>query len=275
MNSGNPLLINPNTKIKDLLRFNEDLVIHALVELNKNFTKLHNPLLRKLFAGRVTIADACRVGGCSVDAFLLCMKNIGFDTEQETLIEINTQTAVEAGAINKVNALELDVRPILSEGKDPLKIIIQNVGKLNDGQALKLINTFDPIPLYHVLAEKGFTYKTENPAPNTFITWFQKTNDRVKSKETETDKEDLKDFDALLNHFGEETIIRIDVRSLEMPKPMLLIMEKVDQLGSNEALFVNHKKVPVYLLPQLKEKGFEYAIKQIGEGDIHLLIYKQ
>lgn len=274
MSSGNPLLINANTKIRDLLKVNEDLVIDALVDLNKNFSKLHNPLLKKLFAGRVTISDACRVGGVSVDSFLQCMKNIGFTTDSDNRAEVKAGSTAASTAIQKDNVLELDVRPILAGGRDPLKEILQHVGKLHEGQALKIINTFEPIPLYHLMDEKGFRYQTERASENVYITWFQKKKNASMSISTEPVEEADNDFDSLLRHVNDENVVRIDVRSLEMPKPMLLIMQTVDELSDGQVLFVNHKKVPAYLLPELKAKGFEYSIKQIDEGNVHVLIYK-
>lgn len=72
------MLINEQTRIKDLLNFNQEDVIDALVKLNKNFGKLRNPVLRKIFAGRVNIADACKIAHAQVSDFMAAMQHIGF-----------------------------------------------------------------------------------------------------------------------------------------------------------------------------------------------------
>jgi len=66
----------------------------------------------------------------------------------------------------------------------------------------------------------------------------------------------------------------IDVRHLEMPLPMLTILEALENLPENKALFVYHKRIPVFLLPELAERKFDYRIKEISDGEVHLLIFK-
>ena len=67
----------------------------------------------------------------------------------------------------------------------------------------------------------------------------------------------------------------VDVRNLEMPLPMISILEAIQQLEVGQALFVYHKRIPVYLLPELYEKGYSYATKEISENEIHLIIFKE
>ncbi|MDX5436888.1 MAG: DUF1858 domain-containing protein, partial [Pontibacter sp.] len=54
--------IAANTKISAILKANPD-AIEAIAAINRHFEKLRNPLLRKILASRVTIADAARIGG--------------------------------------------------------------------------------------------------------------------------------------------------------------------------------------------------------------------
>ncbi|MBI2925390.1 MAG: DUF2249 domain-containing protein [Verrucomicrobia bacterium] len=55
----------------------------------------------------------------------------------------------------------VDVREDLREGREPFSKIMAAVGKLADGQALKLIAPFEPAPLYAVLGRQGFTHKSK------------------------------------------------------------------------------------------------------------------
>lgn len=66
----------------------------------------------------------------------------------------------------------------------------------------------------------------------------------------------------------------VDVRNLEMPKPMMTILELIEKLPQGNALFVFHKRIPVFLLPELKNRGFDFRIKEINENQVHLLIFK-
>ena len=53
----------------------------------------------------------------------------------------------------------LDVRGALNRGQEPFSLIMQTVGKLNAGQQLRLISPFEPVPLYQVMAQRGFNYQ--------------------------------------------------------------------------------------------------------------------
>jgi len=55
----------------------------------------------------------------------------------------------------------LDAREIEGE---PFGDIMAALERLPDGETLRLINSFEPEPLYDVLAERGFTHETEQVA---------------------------------------------------------------------------------------------------------------
>jgi hypothetical protein len=55
---------------------------------------------------------------------------------------------------------------------------------------------------------------------------------------------------------------------------MHTILEALNTLPVNEALFVYHKRIPVFLLPELEERKFTYRINEVSDAEVHLLIYK-
>src|SRR6185437_10445310 len=55
--------------------------------------------------------------------------------------------------------LTLDVREELRGGGEPLPRLLQAVRDLAPGQALRLLATFEPLPLYALLARKGFGHR--------------------------------------------------------------------------------------------------------------------
>jgi uncharacterized protein (DUF2249 family) len=77
----------------------------------------------------------------------------------------------------------------------------------------------------------------------------------------------------MLEKFGDK-LQRIDVRHLEMPQPMLTILDALDHLDNGTALYVYHKRIPVFLLPELSQRGFDYRVTEIADGEVHLLIFK-
>ena len=50
----------------------------------------------------------------------------------------------------------LDVRDILKAGGEPFSEIMQAVQALVPGQGLRLLATFKPVPLFTVMAQRGF-----------------------------------------------------------------------------------------------------------------------
>jgi len=59
--------------------------------------------------------------------------------------------------MNSPPPLELDVRPLLAAGRPPMAAILNAVNRLAPGQALRLIAPMEPLPLYDLLAQRGYT----------------------------------------------------------------------------------------------------------------------
>lgn len=275
MNSGS-IKINEHTKIAVLIKANP-LTIATLAAFNPHFKKLKNVILRKLLAPRVTIAEACVIGKCKVSDFLSEMKKIGFEIEESTLkSEIKIQNTALFSKSSEV--LDFDVRPILAQEKDPLKLILQKIETLKENQLLRIINDFEPIPLINLLTKKGFQYQTERIDEKTVITSFAKIkdvqNEVFNQKKLVMESAHQDDFEQKLNSFAENKIHFIDVRDLEMPLPMTNILKALDNLQPDEALFVYHKKVPAFLLPELNDRSFQFLIQNTPDHKINMLIFK-
>ena len=56
--------------------------------------------------------------------------------------------------------LILDVRDDLRNGREPFGRIMAAVASLQDGQAMLLIAIMEPVPLYEVMAGRGFAHET-------------------------------------------------------------------------------------------------------------------
>lgn len=271
--------INSNTRISELIKANP-LVIDTLVELNPNFSKLRNPILRNLLARRVSISDACSIAGCKVSDFLDKMVSLGFKTESQAEFSFSTNGGqnITANFTGGLKVVELDVRPVLAAGDDPLKLILQTSKDLKVDECLRIINTFEPIPLINLLSKQGFSTWSERPEKGLVYTWF--VFDKGFREKQGIPKEypgivnTGLEFDRMLESYAPERIHTIDVRNLEMPQPMIRVLENLSKLKEDEALFVYHKKVPVYLLPELEERGFKYLIKNCPDGKINMLICK-
>jgi uncharacterized protein (DUF2249 family) len=58
----------------------------------------------------------------------------------------------------------VDVREDIRRGDEPFDRIMQAVAALEDDQELVIVNVFEPVPLYSVLAQRGFSHETTRTA---------------------------------------------------------------------------------------------------------------
>jgi uncharacterized protein (DUF2249 family) len=269
------MLINSQTKIAALIKHHPD-ALEAIVSLSPDFKKLRNPILRKLMAGRTSISMASKIGGCKPEDFFEKLRPYGFeaDTNPEPQEEVAEQKPLPQFIrdVQAAHIVTLDVRAMLAGGNDPLKLIQQNVKELKQGQVLKIVNTFEPTPLIKLLEKQGFESYVDVLEKDLIETYFYKTDatGEVQLEATSTGNDD---WEQILKRF-ENKLVEIDVRHLEMPMPMMTILESMDKLQPGSALYVHHKRIPVFLLTELKERNFDYRIKEISDGEVFLLIFK-
>jgi uncharacterized protein (DUF2249 family) len=225
-------------------------------------------------AGRTTLAMAAKLGGCQVNDFFQMLEPLGFEIDRATKPLSEEKKAIPdfMASLTKEQVADWDVRPVIASGKDPLTDIIERLKAVEPGHALKIINSFEPTPLILLLEKKGFAHYVNKVSSDQIETYFYRP---VKTRAAEIKKEPVaaKDWEQAVQKFG-ENIHSLDVREMEMPQPMMAIIEALDHLPDHTALYVYHKRIPVFLLPELAERHFDYRIKEIGEGEVHLLIFK-
>ena len=265
------MIVTEKTKISKIIKEKPES-LDAIVSINKHFNKLRNPVLRRILASRVTVAEASRIGEVSIVFFLNKLASIGFEIE---LPKGESGTNISGNDLSKTplksDLISFDVRPIIASGSDPFKEIMKRVELLQVGETLEIINSFEPIPLINILKNKGFDCSTERKDPTTVHAFFKKM--KVVEDNEETVEVPQISFDEKYKTFiGKMKCI--DVRDLEMPEPMTTILSELEKLPTAHSLFVDHKKNPQFLLPELKQRGFEILYNRKSETHLQLLIYK-
>jgi len=172
-----------------------------------------------------------------------------------------------------LETVELDVRPSLASGVDPFNLIMDKLEEIEDNQALLIINTFEPIPLLNILKGKGYNYETTRPSDGVVHTRLFKAE--INTTEVEKPSVDKKNWSfADAEAAFKDKLKEVDVRHLEMPLPMVTILEEVEKIDHNHALYVHHKKLPQYLIPELENRGYTFLSNEIDDQNIKLIIYK-
>ncbi len=155
--------------------------------------------------------------------------------------------------------MHLDVREDIQRGREPFARIMAAVKALAGDQALVLRVPFEPIPLYDVLGKRGFAHWTERRASDDWSVWFYRdTAPRVAPTA------------ALAAPVRRRTVL--DVRGLEPPQPMLRVLQELDWLAPGAELEVHHDRRPMFLYPQLDERGFIHETDEPEPGLVRILI---
>ncbi len=273
------MVINKKTRIGKIIKKNPD-ALHTIVSLSPDFKRLLNPVLRKLVAGRTSISMASKMGKVTPKDFFTALEPLGFEIDWS---DLNNEEEVEAEPMPKYleeldseMIVDFDVRQMIAEGGDPLRPIQEKIKALKAGEALKVITDFEPIPLIKVLERQGFQSHLNYVDSDTIESYFYDSNPTkggIKAMEAEEETSTSGDWQEIMRQFAGQ-LIEIDVRNLEMPGPMMTILETLETLPDGKALYVYHKKVPVFLLSELKDRNYEYRIKDVQEGEVYLIIFK-
>jgi uncharacterized protein (DUF2249 family) len=267
------MIINAQTKISNILKERAE-ALEAIVSLSPKFEKLRNSLLRKIIAPRTTIAAASKIGGCETGDFFKKLAPLGFETGNKTLPTENEVTKTPAFMLKLDTAAVkvLDVRPILSAGKDPLSEIIKLTSTMQTGQVLKLINSFYPEPLVVLLKKQGFETHVQTISDDLVEAYFHKI-EKTTSIPAAAKPPNQAAWNELLEKY-KGRLKELDVSQLAMPLPMITILDALDELPGDHALFVYHKRIPVYLLPELAARKLSFLAKEISEANVNLIIFK-
>jgi uncharacterized protein (DUF2249 family) len=262
--------INPNTRISQLIAEHPD-ALEAIVSIHPRFSKLRNPLLRKLMAARTTIGMASKIAGCSFSDFTAKLRPLGFTVDHSGNESISQEPFPSwLSNAEPENIVELDVRPVLESGKDPLRLIIEKMNALQSNQILCVLNSFEPTPLISLLTNKGyesFVIHEGELCKTYFNASIESTVPSVSLPEVSDGWEERFDF-------YRNNLVEIDVRQLAMPMPMVRVLETLATLPHDKALLVHHRKVPAFLLPELSERKFSYLINEFAPEKVDILIYK-
>ncbi|WP_234685853.1 DUF2249 domain-containing protein [Bradyrhizobium monzae] len=146
--------------------------------------------------------------------------------------------------------VDVDVRPILRAGGEPFSVIMAALERLAPGQGLRLFATFKPVPLFAVMANKGFAHAEQALDGGEWEILFTPTETKSEPAPTAADGPGLDDWPA--------PTVNLDNRDLDPPEPMVRILAAADNLGPGETLSALLRREPVFLFPQLEKRGFRW-----------------
>lgn len=168
------------------------------------------------------------------------------------------RTGVDAAA-----ARRLDVRPMLAAGEGPFAQVMQAAAGVPGGGLLLIEAPFDPQPLRRVLAGRGFSTYGERVGPGYWRIWCRRGDARA-------DREGQAASEGQALTWQSGGALHIDVRGLEAPKPLIAILGLIDGGGHAGHIVVHHDRDPLYLYPELEDRGWRYARLPSAKGEVRL-----
>ncbi len=174
----------------------------------------------------------------------------------------------------KLKKVKLDVREDIAKGADPFQKIMEAVNSLKDGEALEVINSFEPFPLYSVLRNKGFEHTAKHFDGGFEITFYKTDNHKNEPAGDEDWKNENNFNDDDLKKLAHCRETELDVRELEPPQPLLKIFEIIEIMDKDEALSIIHDRKPIHLYPRLKDAGFKFLTEDIGNDLYSIKVWR-
>ncbi|HSJ23132.1 MAG TPA: DUF2249 domain-containing protein [Longimicrobiales bacterium] len=253
----------------------DETLIDVFIELSPAFERLRNPTMRRIMTRLVTVEQAARMGG--VDCSLLLARlneHAGAPVPEEEaedmtggpLTEKTSPAAMpwELAMIPAERTVTLDVRDELRAGREPFSLIMDAVREVPDDGAFVLRAIFEPVPLYAVLAKRGFLHWTEQRAADDWVIHFYSATAAAAAPAATAQAEDAGDMP--------DDVVVLDVRGLEPPEPMMRTLAALEQLPPGGTLVQLNVRVPQFLIPLLEERGFQHEVREQGPDLVRLFI---
>lgn len=265
-------MIRPEMKVSELLEQHPEL-LEVLIEASQAFAKLKNPLLRRTMPRLVSVAQAARIGGLEPAALVERLNRAlgGEEAEPPSQAPAGNESRVGSSPPPWLTApvgAHLDVRPILEAGGEPFGKIMAAARTVSPGERLVLEVLFEPLPLYRTLAKQGFAGWCERLEQEHYRAHFYRlpgaAGVRSAPRAGGLGDADWSGYQAEV--FVEE--------NLEPPLPMMRVLEALARLEPGQRLLVHHVRRPVHLLARLEQEGHPYALRELGPGQVELLIEK-
>ena len=166
-----------------------------------------------------------------------------------------------------LQARELDVRPMLRAGEEPFQAIMEAVSALAPGQSLRLIAPFRPVPLFSVMANRGFAASDRDLGGGDWEVTFSPVA-------TEAESENVAIGSSPSAAFWGDPIQELDLCDLEPPEPMVRILETLEELRQGDVLFALLAREPVFLFPELAKRQHEWAGNFDPSGTTYRLLIR-
>ncbi|AWL94652.1 DUF2249 domain-containing protein [Bradyrhizobium ottawaense] len=159
--------------------------------------------------------------------------------------------------------IDVDVRPILRAGGEPFSIIMAALARLEPGEGLRLYAPFKPVPLFDVMASKGFAHREAELEGGEWEIRFLPDDGSSDAAEPAPAVASGGDWP--------EPVVHLDNRDLDPPEPMVRILAAMERLAPGQPLFALLSREPVFLFLELTKRGHQWRGGFTPQNDTYQL----
>jgi uncharacterized protein (DUF2249 family) len=161
--------------------------------------------------------------------------------------------------------IDVDVRPLLRAGNEPFSAIMAALDRLEPGQGLRLYATFKPVPLFGVMADRGFRHEEAELDGGEWEVLFTPVAAAPGAVEPAGEASD-----------GEwpDPVVELDNRDLDPPEPMVRILAAAEELAPGQTLSALLPREPLFLFPELARRGYAWRGEFRPGGDTYRILVR-
>ena len=151
----------------------------------------------------------------------------------------------------------VDVREDLRRGREPFSKIMSAVDQLQPGESLRLLAPLEPVPLFGVMMNRGFTHQAKAIGGGDWEVLFE----RAPGTANGPAPAEPPPCPARPPKF-----VEVDARGLEPPQPMVKILEALAALPAGGELRAHTDRQPMHLYAHLETRGFRGESEEQKDG---------
>ena len=251
--------LSPTTRLGAALAADPDL-FERLVAGDAVFARLRT-VVGTPTADKLTLDDAACVAGRDVAMLLAIARGEQAPASKgsEAAAEISARPDW-ADESSLATAHRLDTRPIFERREHPLAAVVELSAQVPPAGLLVLDCPFDPLPLRRLLIQRGFAAWGERIEDEHWRIWFRQDAGTSGTPGAE----------EAARLWQQDGVPHIDVRGLAAPEPLLAVVRLIESGETGNRAVVLLDREPVYLYPELGERGWSYRIEVSEPGLVRL-----
>jgi uncharacterized protein (DUF2249 family) len=161
--------------------------------------------------------------------------------------------------------ITLDMREAFRSGQKPCDKIHSALKQAGNGQPLRLLVPFEPVPLYELARNLGLTHESRQITGDDWEVIFSQ-GEAAGHHDAPRAEPAAPSCGCGCHETPPTEIADVDARGLEPPQPMIKILEALNTLPDGVALRARTDRRPVHLYPMLEARGLKSDSEELPDG---------